>query len=323
MVASNTSASSAAASRPRSSWAARRRLIGAAYAAPAAVVVTVFFLVPLVLVLWMSLNDWPLIGEPTLNAPANYAGIARNSLFADAVVFTLEYTVIVTVVLFGAAFGLALLVQRPRRGVGLFRTAFFLPGAVGFATASLLFYGLLSRDLGPLNAMLQALGIIDHPVSWILGSPNLALGSSIGLVVWRFAGFNMLILLNGLQAIPDDLYEAARVDGAGRWHQFTGITLPLMRPTIALVLIVMITGSLLAFDQFYILTNGGPDNSTTSIVMVIVREAFTRFDLGSAAAVSVVVLAALIALNVLQLRILQRGDRHGDAGDTGDTGDKR
>jgi len=311
MVASNSSAPSAAP-RARSSWAARRRLIGAAYAAPAAVIVGVFFLVPLVLVLWMSLHEWPLIGEPALNAPANYTGIARNSLFADAVVFTLKYTIIVTIALFGAAFGLALLVQRHRPGVGLFRTAFFLPGAVGFATASLLFYGLLSRDLGPLNPILQAIGVLDRPVSWVSGSPNLALGSSIGLVVWRFAGFNMLILLNGLQAIPDDLYEAARIDGAGRWQQFRAITLPLMRPTIALVLIVMITGSMLAFDQFYILTNGGPDNSTTSIVMVIVREAFTRFDLGSAAAVSVVVLAALIALNGLQLHILRRGDSHGD-----------
>ena len=312
MVAPNTSAPSASPARARPRWAARRQQVGAAYAAPAAVVVGVFFLVPLVLVLWMSLHEWPLIGEPALNLPANYTGIARNPLFADAVVFTLKYTVIVTIVLFGAAFGLALLVQRHRRGVGLFRTAFFLPGAVGFATASLLFYGLLSRDLGPLNAMLQALGVLDRPVSWVSGSPNLALGSSIGLVVWRFAGFNMLILLNGLQAIPDDLYEAARVDGARRWQQFTAITLPLMRSTIALVLIVMITGSLLAFDQFYILTNGGPDNSTTSIVIVIVREAFTRFDLGSAAAVSVVVLAALIAFNALQLRILRRGDRHGD-----------
>jgi multiple sugar transport system permease protein len=293
----------------RSSWSARRRWIGAAYASPAAVIVGVLFIVPLVLVLWMSLHDWPLLGEPTLNLPANYTAVAHNPLFVDAVWFTLKYTVIVTIVLFGAAFGLALLVQHHRPGVGLFRTAFFLPGAVGFATASLLFYGLLSRDLGPLNAMLQALGVLDRPVSWVSGSPGLALGSSIGLVVWRFAGFNMLILLNGLQAIPDDLYEAARVDGAGRWQQFRAITLPLMRPTIALVLIVMITGSLLAFDQFYILTNGGPDNSTTSVVMVIVREAFIRFDLGAAAAVSVVVLAALIAFNALQLRILRRGDR--------------
>ena len=292
-------------------WHHRRALVGAAYAAPAAVIVTVFFLVPLALVLWMSLNEWPLIGEPLFNAPANYAAIAGNALFVDAVLFTLEYTAIVTVVLFGAAFGLALLVQRRAPGVGFFRTAFFLPGAVGFATASLLFYGLLSRDLGPLNPILSVLGVIDHPVSWVSGSPNLALASTIGLVVWRFAGFNMLILLNGLQAIPLDIYEAATVDGAGRWQQFTGITLPLMRSTIALVLILMITGSLLAFDQFYILTNGGPDNGTTSVVMVIVREAFTRFDLGSAAAVSVVVLAALIVLNTVQLRVLRRGHRPG------------
>jgi multiple sugar transport system permease protein len=294
------------------SAAARRsqyQLAGIAYATPAALVVGVFFLVPLGLVLWMSLHQWPLIGDPTFNAPANYTRIRDNALFIDAVWFTLKYTIVVTILLFAAAFGLAMLVQRPRPGVGFFRTAFFLPGAVGFATASLLFYGLLSRDLGPLNPILSALGLIGKPISWVSGSPNLALGSSIGLVIWRWAGFNMLILLTGLQAIPGEVYEAARVDGASRWQQFTRITLPLMRPTIALVLILMITGSLLAFDQFYILTNGGPDNSTTSVVMVIVREAFTRFDLGSAAAVSVLVLAALILFNVVQLRVLRRGDR--------------
>jgi len=290
----------------------RRRLVGMAYATPLAVIVAVLFLVPLGLVLWMSLHEWPLLGEPTLNLPDNYTAIAHNPLFFDAVWFTLTYTIIVTIVLFAAAFGLALLVQRHRPGVGLFRTAFFLPGAVGFATASLLFYGLLSRDLGPLNPILSALGVIDKPVSWISGSPKLAMGSSIGLVVWRFAGFNMLILLTGLQAIPEDVYEAARMDGAGRWQQFLRITLPLLRPTIALVLILMVTGSLLAFDQFYILTNGGPDNSTTSVVMVIVREAFTRFDLGSAAAVSVVVLATLILFNAMQLQMLRRGDRPED-----------
>ena len=308
MVAPNA-ASAARARRSAVAREARLQRLGIAYATPAALVVGVFFLVPLGLVLWMSLHQWPLIGEPSINAPDNYARIAHNALFVDAVWFTLKYTIVVTILLFAAAFGLALLVQRPRPGVGIFRTAFFLPGAVGFATASLLFYGLLSRDLGPLNPILSALGLLDHPVSWVSGSPNLALGSSIGLVIWRFAGFNMLILLTGLQAIPGEVYEAAHVDGAGRWQQFTGITLPLMRPTIALVLILMITGSLLAFDQFYILTNGGPDNSTTSVVMVIVREAFTRFDLGSAAAVSVVVLAALIAFNAIQLRVLRRGDR--------------
>jgi multiple sugar transport system permease protein len=126
------------------------------------------------------------------------------------------------------------------------------------------------------------------------------------LVLWRFAGFNMLIILTGLQAIPVEVYEAARADGANRWQVFWRVTLPLMRPTIALVLTLMITGSLLAFDQFWILTRGGPDNSTTSLVMVIYREAFIRLDLGSAAAISVTVLAVLIVFNVVQLGVLRR-----------------
>jgi multiple sugar transport system permease protein len=127
-------------------------------------------------------------------------------------------------------------------------------------------------------------------------------------VIWRFAGFQMLILLTGLQSIPLELYEAARVDGATRWQAFRRITVPLLRPTLALLLVLSITGSLLAFDQFFILTQGQPDNSTITMVMVIYREAFFCFNLGSAAALSVVVLIVLVALNVLQLRIL-RHDR--------------
>jgi multiple sugar transport system permease protein len=254
----------------------------------------------------MSLHDWPLLGERTVNAPDNFTAAADNDLLRDAVGFTLRYTVVVTVVLFGIALGLALLVQHSRAGVGLFRTAFFLPAAVGFATASLLFLGLLSNEIGPINDTLERLGLIDEPVSWTTESPGLALASIVGLVVWRFAGFNMLILLVGLQSIPVELYEAARVDGAGPWQMFRRITLPLMRSTIALVLILMITGSLLAFDQFFIVTRGGPDNSTTSVVMVIYREAFTRFDLGSAAAISVLALALLVVLNVAQLALVRR-----------------
>lgn len=287
----------------------RRSLLGLGYAAPTAAMVAVFFLTPLALVVWMSANHWPLLGDATPNFPSNYRDIAHNTLFTGAIWFTVKYTVITTVVLFSAAFGLALLVQNKRRGVGLLRTAFFLPAAVGFATASLLFLGLLSNEIGPVNPLLQHLGVISHPVAWITGSPDSALGSAEALVLWRFAGFNMLIILTGLQAIPTELYEAARMDGAGRVQIFRRITLPLMRPTVALVLILMITGSLLAFDQFYILTGGGPDNSTTSVVMVIVRQAFIRFDLGSAAAISVVVLAVLVLLNVVQLSILRRRSR--------------
>jgi multiple sugar transport system permease protein len=125
------------------------------------------------------------------------------------------------------------------------------------------------------------------------------------MITWRFAGFYMLIILTGLQAIPRDVYEAARVDGAGWWRTLRSITLPLLRPTLALMLILSVTGSILAFDQFYILTNGGPDNSTVTVVLAIYRQAFFLFDLGKAAALSMIVLVLLLALNLIQFRILR------------------
>jgi multiple sugar transport system permease protein len=295
--------------RPGMRRSRRLALVGAAYAAPTAVMVGLFFVTPLILVVWMSVNHWPLLGAPTINVPDNFTGVADNSLVASAVVFTAKYTVIITVLLFALALGMALMVQNRRRGAGAFRTAFFLPVAVGFASASLLFLGLLSDEIGPVNRILSALGLVNGYVSWTSGSANSALGSAVVLVLWRFAGFNMLILLTGLQAIPTDLYEAARLDGASRWQAFRRVTIPLMRPTIALVLTLMITGSLLAFDQFWILTRGGPDNSTTSLVMVIYREAFIKLDLGSAAAISVLLLVALAVFNVIQFGVLRRRSR--------------
>ena len=291
--------------RRRRSYQRLRSLSGIGYAAPAAVMVVVLFLVPLVLVFWMSMNNWRLLGTPTVNFPQNYSDIPDDQLLRGAIGFTLKYTVITTVVLSAVAMGLALMVQNPRPGTGFLRTAYFLPGAVGFAAASLLFYSFYS-DGGPFDDALMKIGILNAPFGW-LSTPNKALFSTIVMVIWRFAGFNMLILLTGLQSIPTDVYEAARMDGGNRWQLFRHITLPLLRPTIALMLILSITGSLLAFDQFFILTRGGPDGSTVSIVMVIYREAFTKFNLGLGAAISVLLLAVLVILNVIQLRILRRG----------------
>jgi multiple sugar transport system permease protein len=288
-------------------WWRARSLKGVGYTAPTAAIVVVLFLAPLVLVFWMSLNRWPLLGAPRVNAPDNYTRIPDNPLFLDAVRFTLKYTAIVTVMLLLVALGLALLVQERRRGVGFWRTTYLLPSGIGFAAAALLFYGFYSTEIGPIHGILRSLGLIEETFSF-RGTPNSALFSTIALVIWRFAGFQMLILLTGLQSIPLELYEAARVDGASRWQAFRRITVPLLRPTLALLLVLSVSGSLLAFDQFFILTQGQPDNSTLTMVMVIYREAFFRFDLGAAAALSVVVLLVLVALNALQLRVLRRRD---------------
>jgi multiple sugar transport system permease protein len=293
----------------------RRRLSrpwqGFAFALPTAIFVLVLFVVPILLVAQMSASEWGLlVGDQGINLPDNYRGLTTDPLFWPAVRFTLLYTVVVTVLLLGLGLAMALLVQEQRPGVGLFRTAYFLPSALGLASASLLFWGFYSPSIGPLNTVARTLNLIGptETISWI-GTPRMALFSTVMLIVWRFAGFYMIIMMVGLQAIPTDVYEAARVDGAGRFQIIRRITLPLLRPAIALSMILCVTGSLLAFDQFFILTKGGPDNSTVTVVQLIYREAFQRMNLGTAAALSVIVLVVLIVLNLVQFRVLRGKDR--------------
>jgi multiple sugar transport system permease protein len=280
---------------------------GWAYASPTAALVLVFFVVPIVLVFFMSGSDWSLLGgNQGPNFPENYQEVLDHRLFWPAVRFTLLYTVIATVLLIGLGLGLALLVQESSRWRGFLRTAILLPTALGLASASLLFYALYSPQVGPLTSLLQAIGIDGS----LLGTPGGALWGTVFLIVWRFAGFYMLLLLVGLQGIGAEVYEAARIDGAGRGQIFRHVTLPLLRPSLSLATIMCVTGSLLAFDQFYILTKGGPDSSTVTLVQLVYNLAFeSKRDLGMAAALSVVVLVALVVINVFQLRAMRGSDR--------------
>lgn len=294
------------ASRSHSVVARRQAVHGWAYAAPTALFVVVLFVLPILLVGQMSASDWPLLaGNRGLNLPANYADAVGHRYFWDSVVFTVKYTVIATVLLIGLGLGLALLVQESGRWTNALRTAILVPSALGLASASLLFYALYSPQVGPVSPVLRRLGIVDGPVSF-LGTPDGALWSTVFLIVWRFAGFYMLLLMVGLQSIPHDVMEAARMDGANRWQIFARVTLPLLRPSLALCTVLCVTGSLLAFDQFYILTKGGPDNSTLTVVQLIYNVAFQgQNDLGIAAALSIVVLTALVVVNVAQLRAMR------------------
>jgi multiple sugar transport system permease protein len=290
--------------RRRHSLTARERWEGWLFAAPTALLVLFVFVVPLALVFVIAGSDWQLRnGFQGVNLPDNFTEALNLRFLWDSVVFTLKYTVIVTVLLLGIALGLALIVQESSRGKSLLRTAFLLPSALGLASASLLFYVLYSPLAGPFAGLMGAWGFT------FLGTPDGALWSTVFLIVWRFAGFYMLLMLVGLQGIPEEVYEAARIDGASVFQTFRDITLPLLRPTLALTTVLCVTGSLLAFEQFYILTKGGPDNSTFTVVSLIVNEAFGgTFNLGPAAALSILVLLALVVINVLQLRALRNPD---------------
>ena len=303
MTATLTSAAPPAASPGRTR---RRRthsaLAGWLYATPTTLFVLLLFVLPLLLVFQMSASDWPLLsGNQGLNFPENYQDAVSNRFFWDSVVFTLKYTVLTTIILLALSLGLALLVQESSRWKGLLRTSFLIPSALGLASASLLFYVLYSPIAGPFADLMARWGVT------FLGTPDGGLWSTIFLIVWRYAGFYMLLMLVGLQGITEDVYEAARIDGASRWQTFRDVTLPLLKPTLALTTVLCVTGSLLAFEQFYILTKGGPDNSTITIVQLIYSVAFQGpNNLGVAGALSVIVLLALVVINIAQIRAFGR-----------------
>jgi multiple sugar transport system permease protein len=289
-------------SASRSRVARGRRRTGMLMTLPLAILVFGLFVIPFILLIWIAFNHWPLLGASYPNGVANFAELA-DPLFISSIGFTLLYTVITTVILTGLALGLALLVQVARRGTAIIRTAILLPGAVGLAAACFLFYAQFVDPSSGLNSL------TGGNVNW-LGTTNSSLWSIEGMVIWRFAGFYMLVLLTGLQAIPLEVYEAARIDGANAWKTFRYVTLPLLRPTMALVLVLSITGSILVFEPFYIVTTGRPDNTTVSVVMTVVREAFTEYDLGRAAAISVILLFALLVINAIPLLAFrERPDR--------------
>lgn len=282
---------------------------GWSFVSPTMLIILIFFVAPIILVVIMSVSKWTLMGGGMgLNFPQNFQKVLADPLVMESFWFTLKYTVLTTLILMPVALGLALLVQEQSRWNNILRTAILLPSALGIASSSLLFYALYSPQVGPLNPILDWLGWMDRDAS-ILGTPNGALWATVFLVVWRYAGYYMLLTMVGLQAIPGDVYEAARIDGASRWQQFKSITLPLLRPTLAMTWIMSITGSLLAFDQFFVLTKGGPNNSTNTVVLMIYKYAFeTKKDLGMAAALSVLVLLALVLINFFQLKAMGVGN---------------
>lgn len=287
----------------------RRALLGLAMASPALVLITVFFLVPLVLTFWMSLHNWPLLGRARFVGLDNYTRAVGDELFLRSLQFTLLYTAVITPVLLVLGLVLALLVRRPGRGARFFQSVYFMPVCIGLASGSFLWLYLGQSQIGPLFDLLRRLGVVDADDNLFAGRAT-ALSLVIAMVTWKVVGLQMLLLLSGLQSIPDEVVEAARIDGAGRRQIFRYVTLPLLRPTLALVLVFSVAGSLLAFDQFFIMTGGGPSNSTITAVYQIYRISFNSFRLGYGAALSVLLMVVLAAVSAAQMLLLRNTDHN-------------
>lgn len=285
----------------------RRPATGVLLLLPAIVLIAVVFVAPMALALGMSFHDWPLLGDREFVGLANYGELFRDPAFGRALWFTVRFALIVVPVTLVLGLALALMVQRPRRGVGLVRSAIFAPVAIGYASASYLFLALTNTNTGVFGRLLTDLHITERPVNWLL-NPTAAMLLVVIVTLWKTLGFAMVALMTGLQAIDVGIEDAARVDGAGWFRTLVQVKLPLMKNSIAFATTFTAIGTFLAFDQLYILTGGGPQNSTITSVFRIYNTAFIQGDLGYASAMSLVFLAFLLLVTGAQLRLLRRGN---------------
>jgi multiple sugar transport system permease protein len=305
---------SRAGSRPRlaglllgNSLRGRRARTGMLLVSPAFALVSVFVLFPLGFAVYISVTDWPLIGSYHYVGGSNYSELAHDPVFIHSVLFTLLYTAIVTGPILILGYALAAFVRANRPGSVLFRTAFFLPFIVGLATESFMLLLELQPDSGAIDAVLGKLGLASSNTAWTVHS-GLALGAICVFVIWFASGLTMMILMGGMQGIPTELYEAANVDGATWWQKEWRITIPMLRRNIALSLIISVIGSFLAFNQFFILTQGGPGTSTEPIVMWLYEEAFVDYHLGYATAGAIALVIVVGIISAAQFILLRDND---------------
>ena len=274
---------------------------------PALAFVVVFVLVPLVFAIYMSLTNWPLIGSYDFIGFSNYVAVATDPVFWRSVGYTVLYTAIVTLPILVLGYLLALVVRGNRRGATLFRTIFFLPYVIGLTTLSFLLVLEAQPSSGAVNLVLNGLGITDGTTAWLADGP-LATGLICVMIVWAVSGLTMVLLMGGMQGIPREVYESAEMDGASWWQRERGITIPLLRPTIAMSLVISVIGSLLAFTQFYVLTRGGPGTDTQTVVMYVYQRGFVQLQLGAASALSIVLVVVIGLVTAVQFRLLREKD---------------
>jgi len=293
---------------PRLSNRARERIAGYLFVAPDAIGLMIFVGGPMILSLSLGFFSVSGFGEYTFVGLDNYRRMAHDPLFWRSLQVTILYVVALVPLLYVVGLGLALLVQANSRFNTVVRTLLFMPQTVSLVVVGLVWQVLLIDKIGLFNQVGSAFGL--GSISW-LGDPRFALATVIAISVWFLMGFYMLIFLGGLQDIPREYYEAARIDGAGPVQSFFKITLPLLSPTSFFVLLVSTVTAVCGsqtFDLIYIMTKGGPANSTSLAIFYIYQQAFLFNEYGYAAAMASVLVVVLMAITVLMF-LLTRGGR--------------
>lgn len=282
--------------RPRSDFRAAMFFI-----APASLGFVAFFLAPSIRGIWFSFTDQNLIGSGEFIGIDNYTRMFDDPLFWNSLKVTLEYVVINIGVQTVLAVGIAVLLHRLTQSV-LIRGVVLLPYLIANVVVALIWFYMFDYTTGIVNVLIDGLGL-DRVA--FFGNEATAIPTIALINVWRFVGYTALLVFAGLQTIPQQLYEAGALDGASEARMFRTITLPLLRPVLALVLVITVVGSFQIFDTIAVTTGGGPVNATRVIYYYIYQQAFERFDLGYASAISVFLLVVLSIIAYAQLKLMR------------------
>ncbi|WP_435832679.1 carbohydrate ABC transporter permease [Nocardia vinacea] len=288
--------------------ARRRERAGWVFVAPNLAAVLVFLLFPLAVSLYLSLHSWDLFSAPRFVGVSNYRRLfVSDPLFLIALRNTAVFTVLTLVPTVVIGLAVAAVLNRKLAGIGVFRTIAFLPLVASTVAMAVVWRFIFTTDDGLLNIMLGWVGI--DPVPW-LTDPDWALFSLSIVTVWKSVPFATVILLAAMQGVPETLYEAARIDGAGALRRFWSVTLPLIRGPLSFVFVITIINSVQAFDQAYALTggNGGPETGTYLLGIMLFQNAFGFYEIGYAAALAWVIFAILLVLTLLQLWFARRAE---------------
>lgn len=284
---------------------ALRKSEGFLYVLPALAFVLAFVMWPLAQLVWLSLTDTSLLGGGKFVGLENYADALNDRSFWRALWFTVRYTVFITPILMGLGFALALLTAPNRPVRQITRGIIFMPVVIGLGSSSLLWFWLFDQQVGPFNHILADIGILAEPAVWFT-KVDMALVAVTISVTWKVIGFGMLLFVAGIQSINGEIGEAALIDGGNYWQRVWYIILPLSLRVILLTTLISVIGSMLAFDQFYIMTGGNPRGQTFTSVYWIYQNSFISFKLGYGAALSIILTVIILIFSSIQVILSNR-----------------
>jgi multiple sugar transport system permease protein len=281
----------------------RYRLVVLAFLAPSLIPLLMFLVVPMLSSIGLSFLSWNLLSPARWVGLSNYRTLVHDGAFHAALWHTVYFILGYLPLTFIGGLGLALALNQGLKAIAWVRTIYFLPVVTSWVVVALVWKWLLNPQFGMVNRVLGVFGIAG-PGWWL--DPHWAMPSIILASAWKDLGFTMVIFLAGLQAIPEDYYEAAALDGAGRWGRFRNVTLPLLSPASFFVIVITLINNFQVFDQVQVMTQGGPAGSTSVVVQQIVQNAFSYGRMGYAAAMSWALFAVILVVTAVQLRLQKR-----------------